>query len=244
MKKIILTGLITVAAAAAVILLLLPVQSVRIVGNEYYSEEELKEMIFGEQKPRYFIVRLKEIFGRHPQIPFVESYELTFGAERSISVRIYERSLAGYLLFQNYYLYFDWSGTLVESSNVKLDGIYEVDGLGLGHAVIGEKLPLTDESQLRTVLTITQFLNSEEILWQGKRTKIGDLTQKIRFQSDGVSVEVSGISVLLGDAYNTEEKLFLMSDMLPELAGRKGILYLDTYKEGAAHPSYVFKEKQ
>ena len=243
MKKKILAALILLAAAAAVVFLLLPVQSVRFSGNEFYSEEELRELVFGEKQPRYYIVRLKEIFGHHRQIPFVESYELSFGPGRSIDVQLYERSLAGYMTFQNYYLYFDWSGTLVESSTMKVEGIYEVDGFGVGHAVVGEKLPLSDETKLRSVLTITQFLNTEEIQWQGKKTKIGDLAQKIRFQSDGVSVEISGISVLLGDAYNMEEKLFLMSDILPELAGRKGTLYLDTYKEGTTHPSYVFKEK-
>ena len=50
MKKKILAALILLAAAAAVVFLLLPVQSVRFSGNEFYSEEELRELVFGEKQ--------------------------------------------------------------------------------------------------------------------------------------------------------------------------------------------------
>ena len=49
------------------------------------------------------------------------------------------------------------------------------------------------------------------------------------------------MAVLLGAGTDLETKLSVMCDTLPELYGRKGTLYLDTYKQGELHPSYIFK---
>ena len=57
----------------------------------------------------------------------------------------------------------------------------------------------------------------------------------------GVSVVLGDITVLFGTAENLEAKLSVMCDTLPELYGRKGTLYLDTYKPGQLHPTYIFK---
>ena len=48
-------------------------------------------------------------------------------------------------------------------------------------------------------------------------------------------------TVQLGTGENMQEKLFLMADMLPELAGREGTLYLDNYREGSGGSGYIFK---
>nr|MBQ6242522.1 hypothetical protein [Lachnospiraceae bacterium] len=243
MKKWLLVIALSVVAVL-VILALIPAGTIRYEGNEYYSEEELTKQVFGDTKPRYFVALLQEKLGNHTEIPFVDHYEVQFGPGRDITVRLYERSLAGYLRFQDYNLYFDWSGTVVESSKQQVEGVFEVTGLGVDYAVVGEKLPVADSTAIDSVLTITQFLKKESIRWNGTETKLADLAQRIRFSSDGVSVDLGDIEVLLGSAENMDAKLFLMEDILPELAGRKGTLYLDNYQTGTVRPHYVFKETQ
>jgi len=242
-KKILPIVLTVLILGGAVVLLLLPAGNIRFDGNEYYSEAELKELIFGEEEPRYFLVRLQEWLGRHTDIPFVESYSLHFGEKRSIRVQIYERSLAGYLSFQNYHLYFDWSGTIVETNSRRIDGIYEITGLEISQAVVGQKLPLSDESHLRSILSITQFLNSESYREGSREVPFSEAAQSIHFQGNNVSVVLKDITVFLGSSDNLEPKLYLMCDILPSLAGRKGTLYLDTYSSAATHPSYTFRER-
>ena len=238
-KRILLAAAALLVIAGAVFLLL-PVREVSYSGNAYYSDAQLQAYIFGEKLPRYFTVRLREIFRDHAQIPFVERYELHFSGNRGIDVTIYEKQLAGYLVFQDYYLYFDWDGTIVEISQRKMDGIYHVEGLTSSRAVVGEKLLVNDEN-LRTILTIAQFVNEERVLWQSEEKLLGDLVDCIRFRGSGVSLLLPGITVQLGTGENMQEKLFLMADMLPELAGREGTLYLDNYREGSGGSGYIFK---
>ena len=242
MKKALLAVLLLLGAAL-VALLLIPAGEIRFEGNEYYSEEELWQDIFRDEKPRYFVVRAQELLGKHKEIPFIDHYELVFGPARSITVRLYERSLAGYLKFQDYYLYFDWSGTVVESSRQPLEDVFEVSGLGVDHAVVGEKLPVSDSNVIDTVLAISQFLRKESIQRKQQETKLAELTKRIRFGGEGATVELEDIRVFLGGSEQMDGKLFLMADILPELAGRRGTLYLDNYQAGAVRPHYIFKEE-
>ena len=58
-----------------------------------------------------------------------------------------------------------------------------------------------------------------------------------------MQLEFGELAVYQGESENMEGKLYAMEDILPELEGRKGTLYLDSYQSGAARPNYVFKEK-
>ena len=239
-KKRIFLAAAGIVLIVGAVFLLLPVRQVTYRGNDYYTEDQLQSYIFGQKMPRYITVRLREMFRDHTEIPFVEYYELRFERGRKITVTIYEKMLAGYLTYQDFYLYFDWDGTIVEISREKMEGLYRVEGLSSSRNVVGEKLLVNDEN-LRTILTIAQFISKEEILWGGRKMLIGDMTDCIRFRSSGVSLELPGITVQLGGSANMQEKLFLMADMLPELSGREGTLYLDEYREGVSNPAYIFK---
>ncbi|MBO4872322.1 MAG: hypothetical protein J5496_02785 [Lachnospiraceae bacterium] len=242
MKKWILPILLVLMIAAAAVLLLLPANGVSYDGTSVYTDEELNQLIFGTDSPRYYYARIREIFRKHREIPFLARYDVVFEEGRNIRVHLYEKSLAGYLRFQNYYLYFDWDGVLVEIGTQRVEGMYEVKGLSVEHAVKGEVLPLKDSGVLHTMLTLTQFLNRETIYHSGREILLGSLCSGICFKSDGVELEMGGITVFLGDTDNVEGKLYAMEDILPELAGKQGTLYLDSYRSGAVDPRYIFKE--
>lgn len=242
MKKWILLILLVLLIAAAAVILMLPANKVRYDGTSVYTDEELNRLIFGTDSPRYYLARVKEIFGRHREIPFLARYDIVFEQDRSILVHLYEKSLAGYISFQNYFLYFDWDGVLVEIGSQRVEGLYEVKGLSVEHAVKGEKLPIKDSDVFHTMLTLTQFLNQEKITRNGKEELLGHFCEGIRFKSSGIELEMGDITVFLGDSDNMEGKLYAMEDILPELEGKKGTLYLESYRSGAVNPRYVFKE--
>lgn len=242
MKKWILAGLAAAILILAAVFVLLPVKTIRFDGESVYTEEELKTLIFGTDAPKYYVARLRELFKNHGEIPFLARYDLIFGEDRSIDVHLYEKSLAGYIRFQNYYLYFDWDGTLVEIGTKRLEDLYEVRGLSVEHAVKGETLPVSDSGTLHTILTLTQFLNRETIRVDGKERRLGSLCEGIRFKNGDVQLEFGGLSVYLGGSEHMEGKLYAMLDILPELEGRRGILYLDSYQAGAPGQNYIFKE--
>jgi len=240
-KRFILVFL-AVLLLLGVLTFLLPLKDVTIEGeNNYYSEKELIEKVMDGKSSRALIFFLQEKFGKHRTIPFIEKYSVSFRGFRHAVITVYERNLIGFLRFQQYYLYFDWSGTLVESSTVRLPGIFEVTGLGNSRAVVGGKLDTEHPDCFDTILTITQFLDSSKVTLPEGEKLLSDCADSIHFSSAGVSVIFGETSVLLGSSEYLEEKLSVMCDSLAELYGRSGTLYLDSYKPGQAHPSYIFK---
>ncbi len=220
----------------------LPVSDFTIEGaNNYYSENELREKIMEGRSSRALIFFMQDKFMKHNTIPFIEKYTLSFRGFRHVTAHVYEKALIGYIRFQQYYLYFDWDGTLVESSPMRLPNALEITGLSNDHAVIGEKLMTTEKDAFNTILTVTQFLRSNLIRIGERGVQLSDLADRIHFSQAGVSVVFGDITVLLGPRTDLEAKLSVMCDTLPELYGRKGTLYLDSYKPGELHPSYIFK---
>ena len=221
---------------------LLPLKDVAVEGeNSYYSENELIARVMEGKSSRALIFYLQEKLGRHSAIPFIEKYTVRFNGFRHAVITVYERKVIGFLRFQQYCLYFDWNGTLVESSLLRLPGICEVTGLGNSQAVLGGKLETAYPDCFSSILTIIQFLDSSRITLGEREGQLSSFADRIHFSPAGISVIFGETTVLLGSSDHLEEKLSVMCDALPELYGRSGTLYLDAYKQGEAHPSYIFK---
>ena len=95
-KKVILTA--AVLAAAVVLLLLFAgifyIKEVTVVGNEHYSNEEIADFVIGEGYRRntiYLYLRYK--YQKHPEIPFVDDFEVSMDSLDSITIRVYEKTL-------------------------------------------------------------------------------------------------------------------------------------------------------
>lgn len=67
---------------------------------------------------------------------------------------------------------------------------------------------------------------------------------KINFDSFGdAELFIGDITVELGGDENLDGKIAELRDILPELSGLSGTLYLDTYDEANSSPTYTFKKK-
>ena len=83
------------------------------------------------------------------------------------------------------------------------------------------------------ILNLTQVLEIYEI----------DV-DKIKYNSKGEStLYMQDLEVFLGDSSDISGKVAELSDMLPQLEGKSGILYLDTYDPVNTQMMYTFKKK-
>lgn len=235
--------LIALLAAAGVIIALWPMDAVHFTGNSYYSERDLEQRFFGSVgEHRLLETRLR--LSQDISIPFVEKYSVRYNGLREVTIQIYEKSLSGYFFSQGYYLYFDWDGTLVESSERLIEGVCKVSGLELGYAVLGETLPVKDRNLFAGILQITQFVQSQSVKIGGEARPLSRELDEIHFSGTNVSLIFDKVKVQLGDFSNLTDKLSLMASILPELEGKDGTLLLDGYTPGSVHSSYIFKENK
>jgi len=225
----IIAGLILV-----IVLLSVNISTITVTGNQRYSDEQMRSILFPDRASRNVVYcYLKNRFQEHEKIPFVEDYKIAFQDPFSVEVIVYEKSVVGYVSYMSSFMYFDKDGIIVESANNKLEGIPWITGLEFGHIVLYQKLPVESREIFEEILNLTQILSIYNLQ-----------VDKIQYNRFGeATLYVADIEVILGSNEDLNGKIATLGDILPELKGRKGTLYLDTYDETNSSAMYSFKPK-
>lgn len=231
------TGPIAAAAVillAMILLIFISIKEITVTGNERYTDEQMIDILFPDKASRSTVIcYLRDHLKAHEQIPFVEDYELVFTGLGSVEIIVYEKSVVGYVSYMSSHMYFDKDGIIVESANSRLEGIPLITGLKFGHIVLYQKLPVESETIFQEILNLTQILSVYDM----------DV-DKIQYNSFGEATLYMGeIEVILGGNQDLNGKVAELNDMLPQLEGRSGTLYLDTYSEANTNAMYAFKPR-
>lgn len=196
------------------------VNTVYVEGNIHYTDEEIAERImtgrFGHNSIYLnFRYRNQEI----EDIPFVSAIEVEILSPDTVSIRVYEKSFAGYVSYLGRYMYFDRDGTIVESSEMMTAGVPEVTGLKFDHVVMYEKLPVENEQIFVRILDITQSLAKYELN-----------ADRLFFDREyKVTLYFGEVRVQIGDNSSIDEKFSRLKSILPELEGKKGVVQMENF---------------
>lgn len=214
---------LVVLFAMYIILLEFTVTNVYVEGNEHYDASEIRKIVenswFGDNS---LFLSIKYKNRSITDVPFVEKMDVDVVDRNTIKITVYEKKMAGYVEYLGCYEYFDKDGVVVESSNIRTDGIPLVTGLTFDHFVMYEPLPVEDDSVFQLVLNITNLLKKYNIS-----------TDKIYFDKNKkVTLYFGGIRVGLGSDALLEEKIQRLDAILPELQGKQGYLEMGSYDKG------------
>ena len=197
------------------------VETVSVEGNVHYTKEEIEQMVIKDRLSANsiylsFKYRDKEILN----IPFIEKMSVRVDSPNSITIRVYEKSVAGYVEYMGRYMYFDREGIVVESSETKTSGVPQVTGIDFDHVVLYEPLPVEDPAIFAEVLSITQMLSKYEIV-----------TDKIFFNEENeITLYFGNVRARLGKD-NLEEKIMRLQQILPSLEGESGVVDMQNYSD-------------
>lgn len=195
------------------------VRDIQVDGNIHYTDEEIASMVLDgalAKNSLYLTLRYRD--RSITDIPFVEKMDVTILSPHAIRINVYEKALAGYIAYLDRYLYFDREGIVVETSYETTKGIPEVKGLSFQHAVLYEPLPVENTAVFQTILDLTQLLNKYELE-----------AERIFFDSSyDVFLYFDEIEVSLGNT-DYEERIIRLKTILPQLAGKKGIVKMRDY---------------
>lgn len=217
-----------------IVLLSVTINNVTVTGNSRYTDQQMMDMVFQRKWDwNSMYSYIKNSTGKHQQIPFVEDYKVVYQNPSSVEIIVYEKSVVGYVSYMGSYMYFDKDGIIVESTSEKLEDIPWITGLKFGHIVLHQPLPVENQQIFEEILNLTQVLSVHQLK-----------VDKIQYTNNGESTLFMGeIQVALGDSSNINGKIAELSDMMPQLAGLSGTLYLDTYSDTNTAMMYTFKKK-
>ncbi|KIR02103.1 Cell division protein FtsQ [Lachnospiraceae bacterium TWA4] len=150
----------------------------------------------------------------------------------TIELITYEKNIIGYLKYMGSKMYFDRDGVIVESSNRVLSGIPKVEGIRFKKVILHKAIETEQKSVFQAILTLVQICSKYQM----------DVKTISYDDKNSFSIELEKITVVLGEDELLESKVSELQDILPELEGEEGTLYLDNY--GVTGKGYKFARKQ
>lgn len=234
-KKINLKWIITGIAALVIIFSVLiaagifRVEQVDVTGNSYYTEEEIVDLVMGDYKNSLYLMLQYDYLGGK-EIPFIDNVEVTLVSPSHIKIRVYEKTMIGYVKYMGSNLYFDKDGTVVESSSEVLEGIPCIKGLKFDTLTLYQPLNVTNEEVFDILLSMTQMMKKYELE-----------PDAITLQKDGTEIVLTfaEVRINLGAGENMDEKASRIRNLLPDLADKSGTLHMEDYTNESTNISFI-----
>lgn len=221
--------------AVVVIFGLFHIRQADVVGNEFYSAEEIQEMVMTgslAENSLYLTWKYSQEDAADA-LPFLNAVEVSMVKPYHVQIKVFEKTIAGYMMYSGNRVYFDTDGTVVEISGKKREGIPPFSGIAMGQPVVGEKLPVDDEAFLADIVESCSML-----------THSGLMPDEVHYDDNRELIFYFGESrVLLGDSSYMEEKIANLHALYPQMEGMSGTLHMEKYTPGTTTISFKIDER-
>lgn len=232
----IISGLVLLIALLAFVLLF-HVKEIRVTGNSFCTKNEIINWLNKDKlttNSLYTWVRYN--YTDVEQLPLVEESEITLKNPWTIEVRVYEKSIVGYIENTGKYIYFDKDGMVIQISEEQpSENAPEIEGIQvtLSSVKIHKQLPVEDTSIFTTILEVTREIEN-----------CGLKPDRMIFEEDMVTLCFGYVDVLLGKG-NMNEKIAQIAPILEKLedyyaeSEPSGTLHLENYSNNSKSISFV-----
>ncbi len=205
------------------------VDKVEVTGNSYYTEAEIEKLVMGDTRNSLYLVFLYDYLdGR--EIPFVDSVEVSMVSPSHIKIRVYEKTMIGYVEYMGANLYFDKDGTVVESSNEVLPGIPCIKGLKFDTLTLYQPLNVANTEVFEILLSMTQMM---------KKYELDPDAITLKNDSTEIVLTFDQVRINLGTGENMDEKASRIKSLLPDLADKSGVLHMEEYTNESTNISFI-----
>ena len=196
------------------------IKNVYVEGNIHYTQEEIQEIVMdGPLGDNSLYLSLKYKNKGLEDIPLVDVMDVSILSPDTIKITVYEKALAGYVAYMDSYMYFDKDGYVVESSQIRTEGVPQITGLQFSSCTLGQKLPVEREEIFTGIMDLTKLLGKYKL--SPDRIYFRDYTE--------ITLYFGEVRVALGEGKNLEEKLMVLPTFLENLMGQKGVLRMENY---------------
>lgn len=205
------------------------VDEVEVTGNSYYTKEEIVNLVMGENKNALYLVFLYDYLGGK-EIPFVDSVEVSMVSPSHIKIRVYEKTMIGYVEYMGANLYFDKDGTVVESSGEVLEGIPCIKGLKFDTLTLYQPLNVENMEVFDMLLSMTQMM---------KKYDLEPDAITLKNDSTEIVLTFGNVRINLGTGENMDEKAARIRSLLPDLEDKSGVLHMEEYTSQSTNISFI-----
>ena len=232
-RKLVIGSVAVVVLAAAVFFFtFFQVKTVEVIGNDHYTEDELKEKILkGSMTSNAILAPLFYSKNAAEELPYIESFNVRRSGRNKLIISVKEKSVVGCIPYLDSYVYFDSDGYFVEGSKTRDTKVAFFDGIQPKKVVMEEKLPIK-ETVLNTAVALSTIFAKNDMV-----------PDHIMFDdSYEISLLYGDITVQLGKDEYLEDKMTRAIAILPQLEGQKGILHMENISRNSKTVTFEAEE--
>lgn len=232
-RKLVIGSVAVVVLAAAVFFFtFFQVKTVEVIGNDHYTEDELKEKILkGSMTSNAILAPLFYSKNAAEELPYIESFNVRRSGRNKLIISVKEKSVVGCIPYLDSYVYFDSNGYFVEGSKTRDTKVAFFDGIQPKKVVMEEKLPIK-ETVLNTAVALSTIFAKNDMV-----------PDHIMFDdSYEISLLYGDIIVQLGKDEYLEDKMTRAIAILPQLEGQKGILHMENISRNSKTVTFEAEE--
>ena len=232
-RKLVIGSVAVVVLAAAVFFFtFFQVKTVEVIGNDHYTEDELKEKILkGSMTSNAILAPLFYSKNAAEELPYIESFNVRRSGRNKLIISVKEKSVVGCIPYLDSYVYFDSNGYFVEGSKTRDTKVAFFDGIQPKKVVMEEKLPIK-ETVLNTAVALSTIFVKNDMV-----------PDHIMFDdSYEISLLYGDITVQLGKDEYLEDKMTRAIAILPQLEGQKGILHMENISRNSKTVTFEAEE--
>ncbi len=225
---------LVLAAAAVLAVTLFQIRDIEVTGNHHYSQQEIIDRVITDNyTSNSLYLYLKYQYLDTEPIPFVDKIEVSLKGPGKVHLRVYEKSIVGYVAYMGANFYFDKDGVVVESSSEISEGVPCISGLKFDALALYQKLNVTDDSVFERILDITQLVKKYEM--EPDRIEFG--------ANQALTLYFGDMRAALGNSGSLDEKVGRLFERYPDLEGRSGVLRMENYTEDSKFISFEQDEQ-
>lgn len=232
-RKLVIGSVAVVVLAAAVFFFtFFQVKTVEVIGNDHYTEDELKEKILkGSMTSNAILAPLFYSKNAAEELPYIESFNVRRSGRNKLIISVKEKSVVGCIPYLDSYVYFDSNGYFVEGSKTRDTKVAFFGGIQPKKVVMEEKLPIK-ETVLNTAVALSTIFAKNDMV-----------PDHIMFDdSYEISLLYGDITVQLGKDEYLEDKMTRAIAILPQLEGQKGILHMENISRNSKTVTFEAEE--
>lgn len=191
------------------------VKNIVILGNSKIKSEEIftKFNILLEKNP--YLVEKRKIKEIYDNDPYIESIEINSKFPRTLIFNIKKRMPVATIKFSGGFVIIDENAVVLETTQ-EMSKIVKplINGVTVKEVKLGEKLNINNKDVISTINEITNNIRSAKL--------INNISQiEISKESSIKMITPQGITVLIGNGNNLNEKMLMLNQILINLHERK-----------------------
>lgn len=232
--KRILFFLLFLIAAAATVVFLFRTRAINVEGNDYYGDNTVRTWIEEDDlavNTLYILYKYNYTDAALPSA--VESMKISLDNPWTVHVKVKEKKMAGYVEYDDAYLYFDREGIASLRTKKQLEGVPMIENLVFDSFKVdlGSMLPVEDETVFSRVIDVSKNLDKYEVV-----------PDRVTCSAGSVNLYFGEVEVLLGTG-NYEDRVAQVGPIIAKLKelypDKTGTLHLENYDVSSESVRFV-----